>query len=445
MRNAYVIILAFLLFSSPIFAAGTLTVTKGVASTPSYINTRDNTVVISVILNATTDNVNISAINITIFNATVTDGNITGNISNIFVYNDTNNNSIIDSADSILATNSSVTSNFTILNFSSAFTVPKTSLRTILIVVNVSSSATRFISLGVNITANTSITTAAADTISFPVSYINSTLMQIQDVHASASISPRVVDTNVTNQTLVYVITPTGADRINSTVINIPSGYTFIGVNATTIDGSNTSGSYNLVGNIIGSTQLRINYTGAGQTNQPIIVYFVINTSLTSVSSIEFNSTISGSNVTNATTSVTNFATNVTTRQLINVTRVTTIKNTAYLNGTDYWEFNFTFNFTANVSGSIQFAMNNWTNFEGTANISLTNGTDFYAPLRDGGNTSRIINISNTYNQGLNITNCCTTNTVYSLVLRMVIPSTVTTVSSGWWTTYIMLFRSEPS
>jgi hypothetical protein len=135
----------------------------------------------------------------------------------------------------------------------------------------------------------------------------------------------------------------------------------------------------------------------------------------------------------------------VTTQQLINVTRVTTIKNAAYLNGTDYWEFNFTFNFTSNASGSIQFFMMNWTNFEGTTNISLTNGTDFYAALRDSGNTSKAINVTNTYNQGLNITSCCTSGTVYSIVLRMVIPSTVTTISSGWWTTYSMLLRAEPS
>ena len=431
MRSAYVI-LALLLLSTPIFAA-TLNV-NATSLAPSYVNTNSSVSMLNLTLNVSGGIINLTVINITFTVATA-------NLSSVELLNASN--AIIASSSTFNATDNKTTLSIT----GAGIQLNASSNQSFVVRVLLSSSATRFASIAVNVTNASSEfrTNNSADNYTIQGGSVQSGSSQIQDVQANASISPRFVDTNVTNQTLIYVITPLGNDRINSTVITLPGGYTFIRVAAVTIDGSNTSGSYTLVGNITGSTQLRINYTGGTQTSQPIIVYFVVNTSATSVNSIVFNSTVSGSNITNATTTITGFNTNVTTQQLINVTRVTTIKNAAYLNGTDYWEFNFTFNFTANTSGSIQFMMNNWTNFEGTANISLTNGTDFYASLRDSGNTSKTINITNTYNQGLNITSCCTTGAVYSIVLRMVIPSTVTTISSGWWTTYSMLLRAEPS
>ena len=161
-----------------------------------------------------------------------------------------------------------------------------------------------------------------------------------------------------------------------------------------------------------------------------------------------FNSTLTGSNLTNINTDVSGTNTTVTTKVLISIVSVNAIKSTAYLNGTDYWEFSFTINFTANTSGILQFKMTNWTDDSGNS-ISLTNstGNGYYATLRNDTSfsTAGKINVTQSYS---NITsgvpfNANTLSNSYTVILRMVIPSTISTVSSSWWATYSMLFRSS--
>ncbi len=432
MRNACVI-LVLLLFSLPAFAA-TLNV-NATSLSPNYANTNSSVRMLNLTLNATNGNVNVTKINLTISNATV------GNLSYVELINESLR--IIGSSSTFNSTD-----NLTEISISGGFVVTTSLNRSIVIVFGIHPNATRLALISANISSNLSFATndSVNNSAYLQGTSLRSSESQIQDVHANASITPRFVDTSVVNQTFVYVITPTGADKINRTVINIPSGYTFVRVNVVTIDSSNTSGAYTLEGNTTGSTQLRINYS-AGQTSQPIMVYFTANTNASRINSSEFTSIISGSNLTDVNTTVTSFNTNVTTQQLINVTSVRTTKNAAYLNGTDYWEFNFTMNFTANATGVIQFKMNNWTNAEGTVNITLTNstGNEFYASLRDQANSSRVINVTYDYSHNLTLSSCCNTATVYNVVLKTIIPSTVTTVSSSWWTTYTMLFRSDPS
>ena len=196
------ILLVFLLFISPVFAAGNLTVTKGSLTTPTYINTRTNTVMLNLTLNATIGEVNVTGIIIN-FTGTATVGNITGTLA----YNDSNVNGVIDSSDTLWGSNSTVNSTFnsTQINFATNYSIPENQVRYMLIAINLSSSATRIANTSINITANTSILTGTTDNITIPSGYINSTLAQIQDVHANVSVSPRIVDTGVINQSFSFV------------------------------------------------------------------------------------------------------------------------------------------------------------------------------------------------------------------------------------------------
>ncbi|MEM7816544.1 MAG: hypothetical protein QXZ20_01380, partial [Candidatus Aenigmatarchaeota archaeon] len=124
------------------------------------------------------------------------------------------------------------------------------------------------------------------------------------------------------------------------------------------------------------------------------------------------------------------------------------MKNIAIVNGNDYWLFNFTISMNANVSGLIQFKMNDWRSDIKNATIPIANGTGdnatYYASMWLSGNESNIFNVTNEYNKisdGVKLN--AIENRNYTLILKMIIPRG-TPIASDWWTTYSMLFRSIP-
>lgn len=430
--------LFFSLFLVPAFASGNLTISRlgcdGCA--PSHINTRQVYNMLNLSLNVTPGTgdgtVNITSMNVTIVG--------TAPISSIAKVE------IKDVTGDVIASN---TTNATATKFTihipNGLFINASSNASILIVFNISPSATRFNTTGANISASSEIgTTSNADNITITGNSIQSNISQIQDLHAIAYITPRTVDTNVENQTFIYTINRTGSDKINRTEIVLPSEYVITNVNATIADvGTLFTIQYS-------SNQINITNIGGGAgTNGPIIVNFSVNTSSSSVNSMAFNSTIFGGNL-SASPDVINQATSVITKQIIIVQDINPIKTTALVNGTDYWEFNLTLNITANVSGLIQFKMNNWNSSEGYT-MNLTNQTNinanntlFYASLRSSGNSTNYINVTNNYDITRGISLTATAGNLYYVILKMIIPSGTPT-SSTWWTTYSMLFRSSPT
>lgn len=428
-------IAVMLFFSTPIFAAGNLTVSRSSLPTPAYINTGSNALM-NITLNATLGNVSVTGIVI----------NFTGsaamsNFSSFLIYNDSDNNGAVGSSDVLLGSNTTfnATTNSTVVNLSISITA--NTEKYILFVLNVSSLATLRTNVSINITSNASITTGGSDNITISGGYINTTLAQIQSVHANATITPHFVDTSVPNQSFVYEIKPTGAEAISNITINLPGGYTLIWLESIERAGSNdTSLTTNSTNSSI------INITISTPTTNTVRVYFKINTSANPVNSSAFSSIIGGGNLSNVATDASNLTTNVTTKQLINVTNVNAIKSSALINGTDYWDFNFTLNITATTSGLIHFRMDAWNNTAGQA-ISLTNQTEissstfYYASFRQ--SDTNAVNVTTYYNYTRGVSLSATENTLYYMALRMTIPSG-TPVSSSWWTTYSLLFRSSP-
>ncbi len=428
-------IAVMLFFSMPIFAAGNLTVSRSSLLTPAYINTGSNALM-NITLNATVGNVSITGIVINL-----TGSSTVSNFSTFLIYNDSDNNGAVGVSEALLGSNATfnATTNSTVVNLS--ISVPANTERHLLLVLNVSSLATLRTNVSINITSNTSITTGGSDNITIPGGYINTTLAQIQSVHANATITPRFVDTSVPNQTFVYEIKPTGVEAISNITINLPAGYALRWLESIERAGSNdTSLSANSTNSSI------INITINTPTTNTVRVYFKANTSANPVNSSAFSSIITGSNLTNVAADPSNLTVNVTTRQLINVTNVNAIKTSALINGTDYWDFNFTLNITATTSGLIHFRMDAWNNTAGQT-ISLTNQTEissstfYYATFRQ--NDANMMNVTTYYNYTRGISLSATENTLYYMALRMVIPSG-TPVSSSWWTTYSLLFRSSP-
>lgn len=459
--------LVFIVFSvAPVFAAGNLTVTNGTlspfSSSGDFWNSGLN-VILNVSLNSTVGEIN----NLTSILINFTGNANVSNITAVFIYNDTDNDAIIDPDETQLGSNSSlnISRNFSVVPFTVNFTVPLNTKRNILIAFNISATG-RFSTTGVQIASNRSIITSnlnlsgganELDNVTISTGSVNSTVKTILDMHANATLSPRIVDTNVTEQMLVYTITPTSQEKINRTKVIVPTGYSLINVTevkvGTTVytrDFSGTPGD-GIAGVNLGSTEFNVTFAAPGQTST-IKINFTVNTNLTTQSSVAFTSKVF-SNISFINPDVFNEETNVTTVQIIQILSVGGNKTAALLNGTDYWEFTFKLNFTANVSGSIQFKMNNWTGPSGT--INLTNGTVFYASIRNDTtitNSTKIANVTDSYNTTqvipFNVTADATTeNTVTKLkhlVLRMTIPSNIP-VSSGWWTVYSIIFRSNPT
>ncbi|MFH0832545.1 MAG: hypothetical protein V1900_02385 [Candidatus Aenigmatarchaeota archaeon] len=443
----FVGVLALLLIATPVFAAGHLNITS-TNSAPLYINTNQSYLMLNLSMNATggvgNGTVYINNINVTIGNSTPVI------ISAVEIWNSTN---VVIGAN---RTNSSAT-NFTIV-FPIMLVVNSAANTVLSIYINVSASAPVFNITSVNV-SSTSFGVDAGSNVSIN-DIANSTISgqpQIQDIHAVASITPKFVDTSVIQQTLQYTLNMTGADKINKTDIIVPVGYTIVNWTNITIvsaGGTNTYGySAAAVTVAWNATRLNVSYATFLSTNDNVTVRFIVDINSSAIDSKAVASVLHGSNISSAPMYVRdNSAINITTKQLIIVQNVTAIKNAAIINGSDYWEFNFTLNFTANVSGLIQFKMSNWTSAEGYT-MNLTNATylfnaSYYATFRESGNSNNYMNITTNYTStqsvdstGVSLT--VNTNNMYSILLRMIIPDR-TQSSSRWYTNYWMLFRAIP-
>lgn len=435
LKIVFIVVLVF--FISPVFVnpvAGDANITAWANKAPLYANTRQNISMVNITFYAKNATVVLSGMNVTL-----TGTASPGNISVVRVFTNDTSGTLLGSNNTW--TNTS-TYNYTFVNFTSNYVITSETNVTLFILYEVANNAKPRATFGANVTIRD---INANDTIGNDTATpVNSSLVQIQDVHANASISPRIVDTNVTNQNFYYNITPTGSNAINWTRIVVPTGYTITGLVSIYHDDT-----FALTGVTNQTGTNDINITFATPTTYPILVNLTINTNNSAQVSTAFYSNISGSNLTWVATDVINNQTNVTTKTLINYTFVNAIKSAAYVNGTDYWEFNFTlgFNLTSSESlnGLIQFKMTNWTDSAGR-NLSIINSTgSSLASLREGAdfNNTNKFNITNDYNITTGISKTSLSAGFVYLTLRMIIPLD-TPVSSTWWSTYSMIFRSLP-
>lgn len=430
------------LFSAAVDAQN-LTITVSQNTTVSFINTRSNLSVLNFTVVADNAHVNITGLNITLR------GTANGtDVSKVFVFNATTSGLLVGSNTSI---SPNLTSDQNIsVSFSTPLLLPNRNQTAILVVYEIASNANRGRTVGGEIKATGAL--SANHTVVANVSLPNSTLSQIQVVHANATISPRFVDTSVENQTFFYLFNITGLDSVTNFSINLPSGYTLINLTAVERGGSPPA---NLTpGSDYTNTTLsnQVNVSLVSVTTQYVKIYFLANTSSTLVSSAAFTSNITGSNLTAvATDAVLGNLTNVTTNNIINLTTVAISKGTAIINGTaagigsDYWEFNLAFNFNATVTGALQFRMTNWTD-QNNNTISYTACSPSCATIRADINASlntSKINITNTYDPNHGISMSPTIGNLTTFYLRMIIPAG-TTVSQTWSATYFALFRSAP-
>ncbi len=435
---AAVALLVLALSSGAAFAAGNLTV-GGTSIAPAYINTNSTTNLLNLSLNTTVGAVNITAINVTIIGVNAT------NVSSVEIRNASSNGVIAG-----YTMNS--TSNKTTVSLSTAISVNTSANSTILIAISMLPNATLRSGVAINISASTEIGVDSGSNVTITNSSLQSGSVQIQDVHANATLTPLYVDTGIVNQSFIYTFTPAGRDVFSNISITIPTNYTI--VNVTEVR-QGSSILYNETTSIVAVASNRttgiINITNTAaagfSTSGDIKVNITINASAAAVTALAFNSTVTGSNLSQVLPNVTGANTTVATQQLVNITNVTVSRGTALANGSDFWEFNLTMNFTANVSGIVQFKLANWNNTAGQT-ISLQNSTSgnitYYMSLRDSANSSRTMNVTNDYNltQGLTPQSCCSTTTVYTLILKMIIPAG-TPSSATWYTTYGILFRSS--
>lgn len=411
------IVLGMLFCISPAFAADlNVTFTN---SAPAYVNTYQNATMLNITMTSA-DSVNVTGVVVNLIGTASA-----GNISNVMLYNST----------SLVASNSTWTSDYTQLTISNGMIV--SSETNITIVCTIAGSALSLLTAGVNITANTSIITN--ETVI--ASQYNSSLSQIQSLHASASVTPKYVDTNVINQSFTYTITPTGQDLFNKTKIVVPSEYAVVATN-TSFGTCNPNQFVNASGNNITIDIPWNQFSSCGiSASTPLIVTIKANTSSSVVSSKALTSIISGENLTDIATTTTGDATNVTTLELLKILSVEATKTTAILNGSDYWEFKFTMNVSApvDINGLVQFRMNNWNNTAG--NIIDITATTTTLRNESSCSTSNKFNITNSYPAD-NVGVLLTKKGASYLYLRMVVPSS-TQVSSSWWTTYWALFRAS--
>ena len=438
MRLCY--LAAALLFCAVLTHAQILNVTAEDIEVPAYSNTNSYVKLLNLSLNMTgIDSVSITSINVT-FNSTAS---INANATNLTVcaFNETFD---------VISCNSTWSGNTTVLNIN--YEVTNATEKTLYIGYYINRSLVNLsvihgLNVSLYISSNESITlndtSVLKDNTNFPLS---SRFTQIQDLHAVASISPHYVDTNVKNQSFVYVVNATGLDKIDYVNIIVPTEFSNIILTYCSYEwtgGSQEDVNCSLTGNVNSNiislnpatdfTYLKLNFTA--DTNQ------------SGEFTRTFNASVSGGNLTDIPVSESSSgALNVTTKQLINNVTITSIKNTAYItsDGSDYWEFNFTVNITANVSGLLQFKMNNWYSPSKNATINLTNGTAYYAKLWKSDEPSNTINVTTEYgdaSKGISLSNF---SGLLRLTLRMYIPPTVQAVTNDWYTLYWMLFRTLP-
>ena len=409
---------------SPAFAEDNLSVTSTNLA-PEYINTRTVTNMLNLTMNSTVGNTNITSLNVTI------GGDVTvGNVSSVVLFNATG--SIIASS----TTFNSTTSKFTV-SIPAGFNASSGANTSMIVAVNLSGSATKT-NVSIQISSSAEFVVDNSRNVTFTSGFRNSTESLIQDIHANVSISPNFVDTNAINQTLVYSIVSTGRDKMNNTIITIPSDYSFVNISNVELEGAN-----NTAIETVTTSPNYINVT-LSITKSKIKVFLNVNTSNSRINSSAFTSTITGGNISSAATDIVSPGINVTTQQLINA-NVSIAKGAAIVNGTDYWEFNYTLSFTANVTGLLQFKMSDWTDASSSVDrLNINTSSVYYATLRNNTNnftdTNGKFNVTNFYVENIGLTKTVTDSGTLSLILRMLIPSG-TPISNSWASTYGFLFR----
>ena len=409
---------------SPAFAAGNLSVTS-TSLAPVYINTRTVTNMLNLTMNSTVGNTNITSLNVTIA------GNITiANVSGVFLINATG--STIASS-----TSNSTTTKFTV-SIPAGFNASSGANTSLIIAVNVSGLANPSSNVSLQLESSAAFAVDSSSNVTFS-NFVNSTDSEIRDLHANASVSPNFVDTNAINQTITYSVVMTGHEKLNGTIITIPSGYSFVNISNVELEGAN-----NTAIETVTTSPNYINVT-LSITKSKIKVFFNVNTSNSRINSSAFATAISGGNLNNVTTDTVSPGVNVTTQQLINVTNVALAKGAAIVNGTDYWEFNFTLGFTANVTGLLQFKMSDWTDASSSVNrLNINTSSVYYATLRNNTNNftdaNGKFNVTNSYVENTGLTRTITDSGTLTLILRMIIPLG-TPISNSWASTYGFLFR----
>ncbi len=394
-------------------------------------------------LSANESSVNITSINFTI-TGSVLNGTY-GNISEILLYNGAN---VIGSE---LLENESSENDTVLVHINNGFVV-NTTPEYITVKMNITPSATTGITFGINLTSNTSITTDnSSDLIngSFPMFSGN---VEIANLHATAEVSPHYVDTNVANQTLTYTIKLLpGTDNVKEIHIIFPDNFTVenvtlvkTGPNEKTIDYETSCSSNVSVDHVcleLGQ-ETNITFSGAGvdssSENSTITVKFLADTPSSSFGG-RINSTIDDSFIPFTTnTTCDGNSTMINVKQLIKVSGISAIKNRAFANGKDYWEFNLTINITENVTGLLQMRMDNWTDDSGKPDHFIAiNGN---ALIYESGHTDRNSTVGNSYANGISFTNAVGEK---NIILKMTIPQNTSQTSYGWWTKFWMLFRTE--
>jgi hypothetical protein len=412
----------------------------------SYINTKLNASMLNITFWSSDANVNVSGLIITL-NSTNTVADLRADVARIIVYRDVDGNGVINGTDLLLGTNStSNETNTTQITFGPTILVSSGSSVFLVIQAQINSSASTGKKISFSIGSNASF--LANDTVN--ATGFNSTQAQIQDVHANATLTPRYIDTGIINQTIYYNITPTGTNGIQNITITLPSGVEYVNntLNVERNGGILTTTDYT---NSTTTSVIRIFLAQPRTENHRII--FNANTTGT-IGPIAVNSTLDGSNLTGVLSDYVGNLSYLTVQNIINVRAVNASKNAAYLNGSDYWEFIFDVNSTApnDITGLLQFKMANWTNPQGyTIPVSNSASNISYVTLRNttsfGTNATYTYNVTNEYNltSGISFT-MGPTAVSYLFYLRVLIPSSQYSipVSSSWWTTYSMIFRSTP-
>ncbi|MCX6816018.1 MAG: hypothetical protein NT120_04170 [Candidatus Aenigmarchaeota archaeon] len=423
MKKLLLPLILLVIFVSPAFAAGNLTVNSTNVA-PAVINKGVLTNMLNVTLNSTSGATNVTGINITIGG--------TLNISNITRI------SVINSTGFVFGTNTTNSSltGFSIF-FSSNISVNTTNNGSFVIALNVSLTSTTGTTVNVSIDSPSSFYVDAGSNVSFLTGYSNSSASQVRS-HSNVTITPHIVDTSIVNQTFNYTFLPTGSLTLNNFSINLPENYTVTNVVAV-YDNNVISSSYSNL-----TLPRQVNISLGYNTANTINVIFTANTSVLGQTD-NFTSAVSGPALPWIATDPVSIT--ILSTPILNVTGIMALKTVALANGTDYWTFKLTVNVTQVVSGLLQFRMNDWSRTDsGATNISLSScitytGNCAILSSTSDFTTGGLFNVTNNYNlnQGLNYTSAFG---FYDIFLKMIVPSG-TPISSNWYTTYYMAFRSS--
>ena len=447
----FVVVILMLAMAAPAFAGSVRINATNMA--PTYANTGDlvHVLTLSPMVNAS------GVTNITQLNITINRIDAPRNISGIFVYLNTTGGAV----GSVVGSNTSITANVSRIAFTTVVNISEANHTLLFVLVNVSKGATSRSTFNVSLNATADIEIGPDHNV-HNLSTTNSSTTQIQHVHAIGTLTPRYVDTNVKNQSFVMYLEINGTDMFENLSIKVPSEYPIANVtglsnSTTTIYGNDTVGYSPFLNITYGGDTINITDFRIGFSNEDayLKINLTANTSAAAVASFRFNVTLHGSNL--SAVNVTDNATgsmNTTTQQLITAIGAAFTKRGAIINGSDFWELNLTINITANVSGILQFRMNNWNSTTaGFGLLNITNETGLvttnsanYALLRNtsstGSTNSGQLNISTEYGAPTRGLALRYTGTTRVLILKMVIPLNTPT-ADDWGAAYFMLFRAE--